>query len=187
MRFLILTLTAGLLFAQDKPPEPKADPKAEPNEAAVIQVKTLTGESFQRLMNLLAVFNARVKGDSEMRTIVVYAPKEVVAQMKQMVQQLDRPGSQAALGRNIEMTLTLLRCTATPASGAQPLPADIEQVAKQLRLATQCKEAQIWDAIPMRIREGNQESREDLPASDRSRELCAIKFHRAARGCLHQR
>jgi hypothetical protein len=52
------------------------------------------------------------------------------------------------------MTVTLLRCTATPATGATPLPADIEQVAKQLRAATQCKNAEVWDVLPMRLQEG---------------------------------
>jgi hypothetical protein len=150
MRLIITILAAGMLFGQDKP----AEPKAEPREAAVIQVKTLTGDSFGRLMRLLNVFDARVEGDSEMRTIVVYAPKNVVEQMRHVVEQLDRPGSQAALGQNIELTITLLRCTATPGAGAIALPTDIEQVAKQLRAETQCKNAEIWDVIPMRLQEG---------------------------------
>ncbi len=162
MRFLVTILVAGMLFGQDKP----AEPKAEPSEAAVIQVKTLTGDSFDRLMRLLNVFGARVQGDSEMRTIVVYAPKNVVDQMRHVVEQLDRPGSQAALGQNIEMTVTLLRCTATPSTGAVPLPADIEQVAKQLRAATQCKNAEIWDIFPMRLQEGKRATGQlQLPAS----------------------
>jgi hypothetical protein len=150
MRFIITILAAGMLFGQEKP----AEAKSEPSEAAVIQVKTLTGDSFDRLMRLLNVFGAKVQGDSEMRTIVVYAPKNVVEQMRRVVEQLDKPGSQAALGQNIEMTVTLLRCTATPAAGAMPRPADIEQVAKQLRAATQCKNAEIWDILPMRLQEG---------------------------------
>lgn len=151
MRLFIVTLTAaGLLFAQDKP----AEPKPEPSEAAVIQVKTLTGDSFQRLMNLLAVFGVKVRGDSEMRTIVVYAPKDVVEQMRRVVEQLDRPGSQAALGQNIEMTITLLRCSAAPATAAGALPPDMAQVAKQLRAATQCKNAEVWDTVPLRLQEG---------------------------------
>jgi hypothetical protein len=154
MRFIITILAAGLLFGQEKP----AEPKPEPSEAAVIQVKTLSGDSFDRLMRLLNVFGAKVQGDSEMRTIVVYAPKNVVEQMRHVVEQLDKPGSQAALGQNIEMTMTLLRCTATPATGATPLPADIEQVAKQLRAATQCKNAEIWDILPMRLQEGKRAS-----------------------------
>ena len=151
MHFLILILTAGLLLAQDKP----AEPKGEPSETAIIQVKTLTGDSFDRLMNLLAVYGAKYKGDSQMRTIIVYAPKDVIAQMRRVVEELDRPGSEAAIGRNIEMTLTFLRCgAAEPGTANTPLPPDIEQVAKQLRAATSCKDAQIWDTVPLRLQEG---------------------------------
>jgi len=161
MRFILTILAAGMLFAQEKPAESK-----EPSEAAVIQVKTLSGDSFDRLMRLLNVFGARVQGDSEMRTIVVYAPKNVVEQMRRVVEQLDRPGSQASLGQNIEMTVTLLRCTATPATGATPLPPDIEQVAKQLRAATQCKNAEVWDILPMRLQEGKRATGQlQLPVS----------------------
>ena len=111
MRSLILFMAATLAFAQDKPDNKKAPEAAsQPMEAEVIQVKTLTGDSFTRLMKLLEVFHAHVQGDSQLRTIVVYAPKDVAAQMRRVVEQLDRPGSEAAVGKNIDMTLTLLRC-----------------------------------------------------------------------------
>lgn len=167
MRLSILLIAAGLAFAQDKPAEPKQEnpapaAKAEPFEAEIIPVKTLTGDSFDRLMNLLAVFNAQVRGSATLRTIVVYAPKDVVAQMRRVVEQLDQPGSEAAIGRNIDMTLTLLRCsTKAPAADAPGLPPDMESVGKQLRSATQYRDIQLWDVVPMRVQEGK-ESRETL-------------------------
>jgi hypothetical protein len=159
MRLSILLIAAGLAFAQDKPAEPKpdnpAETKKEPFEAEIIPVKTLTGDSFDRLMNLLSVFNAQVKGSATLRTIVVYAPKDVVAQMRRVVEQLDQPGSEAAIGRNIDMTLTLLRCsTKPPAADAPALPSDMESVGKQLRNATQYKDIQLWDVVPLRVQEG---------------------------------
>jgi len=160
MRLSILLIAAGLAFAQDKPAEPKPESRAEtvkrePFEAEIIPVKTLTGDSFDRLMNLLSVFNAQVKGSATLRTIVVYAPKDVVAQMRRVVEQLDQPGSEAAIGRNIDMTLTLLRCsTKPPAADAPALPLDMESVGKQLRNATQYKDIQLWDVLPLRVQEG---------------------------------
>jgi hypothetical protein len=158
MRVLILLFAASLAFAQDQPPAVQSAPAAPepPREAEIIQVKTLTGDAFDRLVKLLLVFNnARLTSDSQMRTIVVYAPKDVVAQIKRVVEQLDRPGSEAAIGKDIEMTLTLLRCsTKPPASGAGPLPPDMEAVAKQLRAATQYKDIEIWDVLPLRLQEG---------------------------------
>jgi hypothetical protein len=165
MRLLILLLAASAGFAQDKPAQDKptqdkpaqdkpAETKQEPMEAQIIQVKTLTGDSFDRLMKLLGVFSAHVQGDNQLRTILVYAPKDVVAQMRRVVEELDRPGSEAAVGRNIDMTLTFLRCSAKPATPEAVLPPDMETVARQLRSATQYKDIQLWDAVPLRTQEG---------------------------------
>ena len=153
MRTLMTIFMAVAMFpAQDKPPEAKT----EPREAAIIQVKTLTGDSFDRLVKLLNVFNAQAaySGDKNLRTIVVYAPKDVVEQMRKVVAELDRPGSEAAIGRNIEMTMTFLKCSTKPGSGTSTLPGDLEPVAKQLRAATQYKDIEVWDVVPLRVQEG---------------------------------
>ena len=116
---------AALLCAQDKPPAAAdaAGTKQENYEAAIIPVKTLTGDSFDRLSKLLGVFNVRFVADEKLRTIVVYAPKDVVEQMRKVVEQLDQPGSEAAIGRNIDMTLAFLRCsTKAPAQPSRFQP-----------------------------------------------------------------
>jgi hypothetical protein len=160
MRLLILLFAASLAFSQDFPAV-GVPPKPEPKQAEIIQVKTLTGDSFDRLVKLLGVFDAHYTADSQMRTILVYAPKDIVAEMRRVVEQLDRPGSEAAIGKNIEMTLTLLRCSTKPATTASSLPPDMESVAKQLRAATQYKDIQLWDVVPMRLQEGR-DTHEDL-------------------------
>jgi hypothetical protein len=123
-------------------------------EAAIIPVKTLSGDSFNRLVKLLGVFNVRLTSDDKLRTIVVYAPKETIAEVKRVIEQLDQPGSEAAVGRNMEMTLSFLRASTGTQSEMPPLPADLEAVAKQLRAATQYKSFQLWDIIPVHIQEG---------------------------------
>ena len=147
---------AALLCAQDKPPAAAdaAGAKQENYEAAIIPVKTLTGDSFDRLSKLLGVFNVRFVADEKLRTIVVYAPKDVVEQMRKVVEQLDQPGSEAAIGRNIDMTLAFLRCSTKAPAQPSPLPADLEPVARQLRAATQCKDVELWDTLPLRLQEG---------------------------------
>lgn len=154
---MIVCLTAGAVCAQDKPaaaPPAPATAQNQEYDAAIIPVKTLSGDSFDRLVRLLAVFPAQVRADDKLRSIVVYAPKDVVEKMRQVVAALDKPGSEAAIGRNIEMTLTFLRCSTK--AGAQPstLPADIEPVAKQLRTATQCKDIDALDSVPLHLQEG---------------------------------
>jgi len=152
MRTLMaILLAASLLQAQDKPAEVV---KQEPREAAIIPVKTLTGDSFDRLVRLLGVFNAQMSADKNLRTIIVYAPKDVIAQVRKVVDELDRPGSEAAIGRNIDMTMTFLKCSVKPASGASTLSPDLEPVARQLRAATQYKDIEVWDVVPLRLQEG---------------------------------
>jgi hypothetical protein len=153
----ILMFAAGVLCAQDKKPAAADAAAAEENfEAAIIPVKTLTGDSFNRLSNMLAVFHAHYLADEQLRTILVYAPKPVVAQMRKVVEQLDQPGSQAAIGRNIDMNLAFLRCSLKGPEQPSTLPADLEPVARQLRAATQCKTVELWDTLPVRIQEGKE-------------------------------
>jgi hypothetical protein len=153
---IVAALAASTVWAQNaadtKAPQP---PNREGYEAQVIHVKTLTGDSFNRLSKMLQVFNVGISGDENLRTIVVYGPKDVVAQVEKVVAELDTPGSEAAIGRNIEMTMTLLRCSTKEGMGRK-LPADIEPVAKQLRAATQYKDIEVWDVIPLRLQEGKQ-------------------------------
>jgi hypothetical protein len=163
LRHLLLTvvLTASGLFAQDNMPPLKGD-----EQAVVIPVKTLTGDSFRRLGNMLRVFKVNYYPDEKLRTILVYASPQVIEQIRKVVAELDRPESEAAIGRNIEMTLTFLRCGATAQPGASDLPTDLESVAKQLRSATQCKSVELWDSIPLRLQEGRQtEQNLRLPGS----------------------
>jgi type II/III secretion system protein len=147
-----LLFGVGLVCAQDKPPE--AAPKTENYEAAIIPIKVLTGDSFDRLAKLIGVFNVRYVADDKLRTIVVYAPKDVVAQVRKVVEQLDQPGSEAAIGRNIDMTLSFLRCSTKAPTQPSALPADLESVAKQLRSVTQYKDIELWDTVPLRAQEG---------------------------------
>lgn len=146
-----LVLAASLVLGQDKPPEASAFPALE---AVIIPVKTLSGDSFRRLAMLLGVFKAQYTFDDKLRTIVVYAPKDVVAQMKRVVEELDRPGSEAAIGRNIDLTLSFLRCSTKVSTEPHSLPADLEPVARQLRAATQYKDIQLWEVVPLHVQEG---------------------------------
>jgi len=148
---MAIFLVASFLQAQEKPAEVV---KPEPREAVIIPVKTLTGDSFDRLVNLLGVFQAQLRADKNLRTIIVYAPKDVVEQMRKVVNELDRPGSEAAIGRNIEMTMSFLRCSTKAATGAATLSPDLEPVARQLRAATQYKDIELWDVVPLHLQEG---------------------------------
>jgi hypothetical protein len=76
---MVAVLASNFLLGQEKP----AEVKPENFEAVIIPVKTLSGDSFNRLARMLGVFKAQYTYDDKLRTIIVYAPKEVVAQMRQ--------------------------------------------------------------------------------------------------------
>jgi hypothetical protein len=159
MRFLKImmpvVLAAGTLCGQDKAPDKPAEAKPE-FDAAIIPVTTLSGDSFNRLVTLLRVFGASLQADEKLRTIVVYAPKDVIDKMRKVVAALDQPGSEAAIGRNIDMTLTFLKCSTKAPAQPSPLPVDMEPVARQLRAATQYKDVELWDTVPLHLQEGKQ-------------------------------
>ena len=149
--FVPFLLVAALLNGQETAPK-----KEESFEAVLIPVKTLSADSLNRLHRLLSVFGAKFALDDKLRTILVYAPKDVVAQMRRVIEQLDQPGSEAAIGRNIELTMSFLRCSTKPSTEARTLPPDLEAVAKQIRAATQYKDVQLWDVVPLHIQEGKE-------------------------------
>lgn len=145
VRFITaVALATALATAQDKPKL----------EATIIPVKTLSGDSFDRLVRLIGVFGVRMHADNKLRTILVYADKEQTAEVRRVIEALDKPGSEAAIGRNIEATLTFLRCSTKPPSDPKPLPADLEPVARQLRAITHYKDIQLWESIPLHLQEG---------------------------------
>src|SRR5262245_10009316 len=94
---------------------------AQKQEAVMIPVKTLSGDAFNRLAKMLNVFNVKIAADDKLRVILVYASPETVAEIRKVVEQLDRPGSEAAVGRNIEMTLSFLRCSTNDLPASVPL------------------------------------------------------------------
>jgi hypothetical protein len=143
-----VVLAAGALFGQDKPPAAAEATPTPSYDAVIIPVKTLTGDSFERLIRLLGVFQARMQADDKLRTIVVYAPKDVVDKVRKVVEQLDQPGSEAAIGRNIDMTLTFLRASTKVPAQPSSLPADMESGARQIGAGP------LWDTVPMRLQEG---------------------------------
>lgn len=159
-RMIMAILAATLAYGQTKPEDAKpVEPKPENWEAANIPVKTLTSEeSFNRLLRLLTIFssNAKYAGDSQLKTISVYGPKQVVDQIRRIVQDLDKPGTEAAIGRNIDMTMTFLKCSNKSVAAPAGVSTDMEPVARQLRAASLCKDVQVWDYVPMHLQEGKE-------------------------------
>lgn len=160
MKLILSVFIALTLLGQDKKAEEK--PSAQTNmdrtgyEAEIIHVKTLSGDAFNRLSILLRPFQIQYQADEKLRTIVVYGPKDTVAQMRKVVEQLDRPGSLAAVGKNIELHLSFLWCSPPADSKALDVPKDLASVARQLENTMGCKDVKFIDTIPLRLREGEE-------------------------------
>lgn len=156
MKLILSVLIAFTLLGQDKPATTNLDRTGY--EAEIIHVKSLSGDAFRRLSNLLRPFQVEFQADEKLRTIVVYGPKDTVAQMKKVVEQLDRPGSLAAVGKNIELNLSFLWCSPPSDSKALDVPKDLASVARQLESTMGCKDVKFIDTIPVRLREGDRTS-----------------------------
>jgi hypothetical protein len=154
MRLAILIMT--LMPAVNALPgqEKTAEARQEDREAAVFHVKHLSGDAFNRLPKLLMAFGAQFQSDDQLRTIVAYAPKHVLNEMRRVIEELDRPDSPILLGRNIQMTVAFLLCSQQPQPATGPLPGELEPVAKQLRAGGLCKELRLWDLLPLHLQEG---------------------------------
>ena len=116
MRSILILVIAGLLQAQDKPAETQAGTagsRDHPGQDAHGRFLRSAGEAAGCLQR-----SGPFSADKNLRTIVVYAPKDVVEQMRKVVAELDRPGSEAAIGRNIEMTMTFLKCSTQACVGS---------------------------------------------------------------------
>ena len=155
MKILVtVALAAALVAAEDKP------------EAAIIPVKALSGDAFERLVKLIGVFQIRFTADSKLRTIVAYGPKDTIAEMRRVIEELDKPGSGAAIGRNIDLSVWFLKAMPNAPTEPSALPPELEPVAKQLRAATAYKHIQLWETAPMRIQEGKKaEQTSRLPSA----------------------
>ncbi len=160
MRLILSVLIAFTLLGQDKKAEEKPPTPINMDrtgyEAEIIHVKSLSGDAFTRLSNLLQPFQVEFQADEKLRTIVVYGPKDTVAQMKKVVEQLDRPGSLAAVGKNIEMNLSFLLCSPPSDSKALDIPKELASVARQLENTMGCKDVKFIDTIPIRMKEGDE-------------------------------
>lgn len=184
MRFIVSVFIALSLFGQEKKaetPKPAEIGTVDRTgyEAEIIHVKTLSGDAFNRLSSLLRPFQVQFQADEKLRTIVVYGPKDTVAQMKKVVEQLDRPGSLAAVGKNIELNLSFLWCSPPADSKAMDVPKDLASVARQLETTMGCKDVKFIDTIPIRMREGDETRTNNyvLPYISQRPTLAATRFN----------
>jgi hypothetical protein len=172
-----LGVRGGQAWAQEKPeakPAPAAAPAATTAPAAtekgkedgyfvfphdaVTRVFQLKNADLGSILGVLKMFSGRVNGDWKMRLVTWTGPKELAPAVEDIVKRLDVP---AAPVPNVEVTFYLLRGSKQAGDG-EPLPAELEGVAKQLKGTFALARLSLVDAAVIRARSGSEASSEGI-------------------------
>jgi len=147
-----LLLIALPLAAQE------AQPKAPP-AAAVPHVQKLFLLKYAdptHVANLLGVFNASVRPDSDMHALAVLTTSE--ATMQAIEEAIQRMDVASAASKNIEMTAYLLIGNETAGTEPSAMPKELDGVVTQLKNAFAFKSYRLLDTLALRTRVGQRAS-----------------------------
>jgi hypothetical protein len=106
--------------------------------------------------NLLGVFNASVRPDSDMHALAVETTSE--ATMKAIEEAIQRLDVASAASKNIEMTAYLLIGGETAGTDASAMPKELDSVVAQLKNAFAFKSYRLLDILALRTRVGQRAS-----------------------------
>jgi hypothetical protein len=143
-RILIAILLAGSLLAAQE------TKKEEPPQAKVQRLFILKYADPSQVANLLSVFEARVRPNSELHALTVEASPEAMHAVEDAIQKLDVP---SATPKNFEVTIYLLVASDSAAAGS-PIPKDLDSVTTQLKNTFPFKNYGLLDVITFQARTG---------------------------------
>jgi hypothetical protein len=107
-----------------------------------------------QLVDLLAFYPARVKGQTGLRAIAVGSDSEdTMKAIEEAIKRYDVPRGASSGSRNIEMTIYLLMAGKDVKAG-DAVPADLDPVVRQLRSVFGYKDFELLDTAVLRNREG---------------------------------
>ncbi len=147
-----LIFAAGLALAAQ-------DTQRQKQEAALMKLdKPLVQRLFilkyadpNQLTNLLQVFGANVRQNTEMHALAIEASPEAMTAIEDAIKKLDVP---SALPKNIEMTIFLLVATDSTTPPGSAIPKDLDSVATQLKNTFPFKSYGLLDVLTFRTRTG---------------------------------
>jgi len=150
-----LLLIALPLAAQEAKKEDEKNVVLQPGVPRVQKLFLLKYADPNHMANLLSVFNASVRPDSDMHALAVEATKPSMAAIEEAVQRLDVP---SAASKNIEMTAYLL--IGSEAAGTEPgaMPKELDSVVTQLKNAFAFRNYRLLDILALRTRVGQSAS-----------------------------
>ena len=131
-----------------EPPLPPPPP-VEDEPDGVTDVIPVQNVDVRSLAQALAIFNARILPNPDLRILAVKASPETVQAIRETVQRLDQP---AQAFRNIEITAYLLQ--ASPASGGGgELPAAIQKLVGPLQASLGYQSVRLLESLVLRCRD----------------------------------
>ena len=135
-RFFLLLAGSALLLAQE-------------TVSRVIQLKHVSPNSLQAVLDTFAGNRARWRTDQDLRLVVVNGPADLVDSIEAIVKKYDAP---PPVQKNVELTFHLL--LAGPTGDATALPADLNPVVTQLKNVFGLKSFRVLETAVLRSREG---------------------------------
>jgi hypothetical protein len=157
-RLLFALLLISLPLAAQEAQAKKDDQKSGPPSTAprIQKLFLLKYADPTHVANLLAVFNASNRPDSEMHALAVETTSEATMKaIDEAIQRLDVP---SAASKNIEMTAYLLIGGETAGTEASAMPKELDGVVTQLKNAFAFKSYRLLDILALRTRVGQRAS-----------------------------
>ena len=151
---LLIALPLAAQEAQAKKDDQKSD--AQPAGQRIQKLFLLKYADPGKVAELLRVFNASVRPDSEMHALAVEtAIGPSMAAIEEAIQRLDVP---SAASKNIEMTAYLLIGNETAGTEPSAMPKELDSVVAQLKNAFAFKSYRLMDTLALRTRVGQMAS-----------------------------
>jgi hypothetical protein len=142
---LLIALPLAAQEAQPKAPPPAAAPHVQ-------KLFLLKYADPTHVANLLGVFNASVRPDSDMHALAVETTSEAtMTAIQEAIQRLDVA---SAASKNIEMTAYLLIGNETAGTEPSAMPKELDGVVTQLKNAFAFKSYRLLDILALRTRVG---------------------------------
>lgn len=144
---VLLTIAAALVSAQtaEKPAVEKR------YYQKVFDIKY---GSVSQIVDLLAFYPARIRGQADLRAIAVGTESEATMQaIEEAIKHYDVPRAGGASARNIELTVYLM-LAGNEVKVGDAVPLELEPVVKQLKTVFGYKDFQLLDTMLLRNREG---------------------------------
>jgi len=148
--FALLLIALPLAAQEAKKEDQKSNaPSASPRVQKLFLLKYADPI---HVANLLSIFNASVRPDSDMHALAVETvPGPTMAAIEEAIQRLDVP---SAASKNIEMTAYLLVGGETAGTEPSAMPKELDSVVAQLKNAFAFKSYRLLDTLALRTRVG---------------------------------